>query len=93
MTCLPVVSSDYMFLRRKYAVRATSTRDSIKDAVTHAFTASLGANICSFGLRRSRAWVQIAAATLAGNSFRQTAHTHRACVHYSAKMVAALLWM
>jgi len=55
--------------------------DSIKDAVTHAFTASLGSNICSFGLRRSRAWVQIAAATLAGNSFRQTVHTHRACVH------------
>ena len=39
--CLPVVSSDYMFLCSKYGVRPTSTRNSIKDAVTHAFMASL----------------------------------------------------
>jgi len=38
-----------------------------------------------------RAWVQIAAATLSGNSLRQTVHTHRASVHQSAKLVAALL--
>ena len=43
------------------------------------------------GLRRNRAWVQIAATTLSGNSFRQTVHTHRACVHQTAKLVAALL--
>ena len=36
-------------------------------------------------------WVQIAAATLSDNSLRQTAHTHRACVHHAAKLVAALL--
>ena len=42
-------------------------------------------------LRRRRAWVQIAAATLSGNSLRQTAHTHRASVHQAAKSVAALL--
>jgi len=35
------------------------------------------------------AWVQIAAATLSGNSFRQTVHTHRAFVHQAAKFVAA----
>ena len=35
--------------------------------------------------------VQIAAATLSGNSLRQTVHTHRACVHQAAKLVAALL--
>jgi len=35
--------------------------------------------------------VQIAAATLSGNSCRQTAHTHCASVHQSAKLVAALL--
>ena len=35
--------------------------------------------------------VQIAAATLSGNSRRQTAHTHCASVHQSAKLVAALL--
>jgi len=35
--------------------------------------------------------VQIAAATLSGNSLRQTVHTHRASVHQTAKLVAALL--
>jgi len=34
--------------------------------------------------------VQIAAATLLGNSLRQTVHTHRASVHLAAKMAAAL---
>jgi len=38
-----------------------------------------------------RAWVPIAAATLSGNSLRQTVHTHRASVHQAAKQVAALL--
>ena len=37
------------------------------------------------------AWVQIAVATLSGNSLRQTAHTHYASVHQAAKLVAALL--
>ena len=35
--------------------------------------------------------VQIAAATLSGNSFRQTVRTHRASVHQAAKLAAALL--
>jgi len=43
--------------------------------------------LANAGLRRRRAWVQIAAATLSGNSLTQTVHTRRA----SAKMVAALL--
>jgi len=43
------------------------------------------------GLGRSRAWVQIAASTLSGNSLRQTVHAHRASVHQAAKLVAALL--
>jgi len=38
---------------------------------------------------RRRAWVQIAAATLSGNSLRQTVHTHRASVHQAVKLVAA----
>ena len=42
-----------------------------------------------FACRRDR--VQIAAATLSGNSLRQTVHTHRASVHQTAKLVAALL--
>jgi len=37
------------------------------------------------------AWVEIAAATLLGNSLRQTVHTHCASVHQAAKLVAALL--
>jgi len=34
---------------------------------------------------------QIAAATLSGNSLRQTVHTHRVSVHLAAKLLAALL--
>ena len=43
------------------------------------------------GLRRRRARVQIAAATLSGNSLRQTVHAHCASVHQAAKLAAALL--
>jgi len=35
--------------------------------------------------------VQIAVATLLGNSHRQTVHTHCASVHQAANLVAALL--
>jgi len=38
-----------------------------------------------------KAWVQIAAAALSGNSLRQTVHTHFASVHQAAKLVAPLL--
>jgi len=38
-----------------------------------------------------KARVQIAVATLSGNSLRQTAHTHCASIHQAAKLVAALL--
>ena len=38
-----------------------------------------------------KARVQIAVATLSGNSLRQTADTHCAPVHQTAKLVAALL--
>ena len=38
-----------------------------------------------------KARVQIAAATLSGNSLRQTVHTHRSSVYQAAKLVAALL--
>jgi len=43
------------------------------------------------GLRHRRARVQIAVATLSGNSLRQTVHTNRASVHQAAKLVIALL--
>ena len=35
--------------------------------------------------------VQIAVATLSGNSLRRTVRTHRASVHQAAKLVAVLL--
>ena len=38
-----------------------------------------------------KARVQIAVATLSGNSLRQTVHTHRASVHQAVKLAAALL--
>ena len=38
-----------------------------------------------------KARVQIAVATLSGDSLRQTVHTHCASVHQAAKLVAALL--
>ena len=44
---------------------------------------------CWTQLQKAR--VQIAAATLSGNSLGQTVHTHRASVHQGAKLVAALL--
>ena len=43
------------------------------------------------GLRCRRARVQIAVATLSGNSLWQTVHTHCATVHQVAQLVAALL--
>jgi len=38
-----------------------------------------------------KAGVQIAVATLSGNSLRQTVHAHCAPVHQAAKLAAALL--
>jgi len=49
----------------------------------------LSQGAAAIGYRHTR--VQIAAATLSGNSLRQTVHTHRASVHQAAKLVAALL--
>ena len=40
-----------------------------------------------------KARIQIAVATLSGNSLRQTVHIHCAHVHQAAKLVAALLWI
>jgi len=38
-----------------------------------------------------KAWVQIAVATLSGNSLRQTVQTHCASIHQAEKLVATLL--
>ena len=54
----------------------------------------LGSRVISVldsALRLRRTWVQIAVATLSGNSLRQTVHTHCASVHQAAKLLAAFL--
>ena len=50
----------------------------------------LGSRVVSM-LDSGTGWVQIAAASLLGNSLRQTVHIHHASVHQAAKLVAALL--
>ena len=69
-----------------------STDAAIITELLCAITASgwLGSRVVS-ALKRRRASVQIAAATLSGNSLRQTVHTRRASVHQATKLVAALL--
>jgi len=47
--------------------------------------------VAAFWTQAQKARVQIAAATLWGNSLGQTVYTHRASVHQTAKLVAALL--
>jgi len=51
----------------------------------------LVAELLACWTQAQKARVQMAVATLSGNSIRQTAHTHRASVHQAAKLVAALL--
>ena len=48
-------------------------------------------NVLACWTQAQKAWVEIAAATLFGNSLRQTVHTHCASIHQAAKLVAALL--
>jgi len=45
----------------------------------------------ALGTQAQKARVPIVAATLSGNSLRQTVHTHCASVHQGAKLAAALL--
>ena len=52
----------------------------------------LGSRVVSvLDSKHRRARVQIAVATLSGNSLRHTVHTDCASVHQAAKLVAALL--
>jgi len=50
-----------------------------------------GRRVVACWTQAQKALVQIAAATLSGNSLRQTVHTHHASVHQAAELVAALL--
>ena len=72
-------------VRRRYV---TLTHAASNRSIPHFYTASGWLGSLSgqrAGLRRRRAWVQIAVATLSSNSLRQTVHTHRASVHQAAK--------
>ena len=51
----------------------------------------LGAEWLACWTQAQKALVQIAAATLSGNSLRQAVHAHCASVHQAAKLVAAPL--
>ena len=51
----------------------------------------LGSRVVSMLDSGTRAWVQIVAAMLLGNSLWQAVHTHCASVHQAAKLAAALL--
>ena len=55
----------------------------------HGWLGSRVVSVLDSGAEGAR--VQIAVATLSGNSLRQTVHTHRASVHQAAKLEAALL--
>jgi len=50
-----------------------------------------GGSVAEWLACSTQARVQIAVATLSGNSLRQTVHTYRASVRQAAKLVAALL--
>ena len=77
-----------------YPTRVTQKREK-----THLFkfqvrVNGLGGSVAQWLVcwtQAQRGLVEIAAATLSGNSLRQTVHTHRASVHQAAKLVAALL--
>ena len=73
----------------------TAGRNDIVFVIFVVVTGSLGSRVVSMQDSGAvyRAWFQIAAATLSGNSRRQTVHTHHASVHQAAKPVAALLWV
>ena len=82
-----------MALRRMHVIQLSYTRRSQQNKhvlPVAQFRSSERRFGISAGLRHRRAWVQIAAATLSGNSLRQTVHTHCASVHQAAKLVAAL---
>ena len=51
----------------------------------------LNSRVVSGWTQAQKARVQIAVATLLGNSLRETAHPHFASVYHAAKLVAALL--
>jgi len=64
---------------------------SISDRIKKGILSGSVAEWLACWTQAQKARVQIAAATLSGNSLRQTVHTHRASVHQAAQLVAALL--
>ena len=70
---------------------ASRRHNNVHQLMRNDSAASLPRDSVAEWLRRRRARVQIAIATLSGNSLRQTVHTHCASVHQAAKLIAALL--
>jgi len=77
-------SSSKLLYRGEYFLRAFYR-------ISNSSSEHLLAKLSACCTQAQKAQVQIAVATLSGNSLRQTVHTHRASVHQAAKLVAALL--
>jgi len=75
--------------KKKEITLTTNSKHAILFATLKRWLGSRVVSVLDSGAKAAR--VQIAAATLSGNSLRPTAHTHCASVHQAAKLVAALL--
>ena len=80
--------------RPKFSTHSLIVHSNLQGNIPHCHVSSgwLGSRVVSVldsGAECPR--VQIAVATLSGNSLRQTVHTHCASVYQAAKLVAALL--
>jgi len=73
------------------ATSPTSINNHISSIKHRRYKGGSAAEWLASWTQAKKARVQIAAETLSGNSLRQTVHTHRASVHQTAKLVAALL--
>jgi len=70
--------------RPSHSITATAIRSAYSLTRNTVYVGGSLAEWQHAGLRHIRARVQIAAATLSGNSLRQTVHTRRASVHQAA---------
>ena len=88
--CLVHEQHSVLAVQNAHRRTALTEERQLKQFDTHTHTHTHPFNGPFSELKRS-ARVQIAAATLSGNSLTQTVHTHRSSVHQAAKSVAALL--
>jgi len=79
------------FWRRKRQHGVTKLHYELDDLLNSFVGGSVAEWLACSTQAHRRARVQVAAATLSGNSLRQTVHTHCASVHQAAILAAALL--